>query len=71
MLLSDAQEHGEYTVVRCGDVSEKVSAKLASLGIVTGQRISVLSSTYAGLIVEVKGSRLAVGKSLARELVVT
>ena len=71
MLLSDAKEHGEYTVVRCGDVSEKVAAKLASLGIVTGQRISVLSSTYAGLIVEVKGSRLAVGKSLARELVVT
>lgn len=70
MLLSEARRGEDYTVVRC-DVSEKVSAKLGSLGLVAGQRVHVLSSTFAGLVIEVKGSRLAVGKSLANTLVVT
>lgn len=69
MLLSEARRGEGYTVVRC-NVSEKVSAKLGSLGLVTGQRIRVLSSTFAGLIIEVKGSKLAIGKSLAGEVVV-
>jgi Fe2+ transport system protein FeoA len=69
MQLSEAKSKEEYTVVHC-DVSEKVAAKLGSLGIVTGQRVRVLMSTFAGLILEVKGSRLAVSKSLAKHMMV-
>ena len=69
MLLSEAKTKEEYTVVHC-DVSEKVSAKLGSLGLVTGQRIRVLLTTFAGLIIEEKGSRLAIGRTLARQMMV-
>jgi Fe2+ transport system protein FeoA len=44
--------------------------KLETLGLVPGETIGVISKTAAGLIIEVKNSRLAIGHDLARSLTV-
>jgi len=52
----------------CCDASLKQRSKLETLGLVPGERVKVIQKTGAGLIVEVKKSRLAIAYDLARLL---
>ena len=66
MTLKQALAGSTYHIVNC-NVSGKTRAKLDSLGLVRGEAITVLSSSFAGLIIEVKGSRLALSREIAEE----
>lgn len=61
---------GEVTVtsIRCG---ESCRARLASLGITPGVRIKVLRNTGGPLLLDVRGSRLALGRGIAAKVFVT
>lgn len=64
MILSQAKAGSEHTITECR-ASGPTRARLDSLGLVVGEKIHVLSSSWAGLILEIKGSRLAVCKAVA------
>jgi ferrous iron transport protein A len=66
MRLQQIENGQSCHIVSCG-VTGKTKAKLDSLGLVKGESVTVLSSNFAGLIVEVKGSRLALGHEVAAE----
>ena len=70
MTLSAAGAGDQYTIVSC-DAPHKMRSKLETLGLVPGETINVISQTAAGLIIEVKNSRLAIGHDLADSLTVT
>ncbi len=67
MTLHQIEKGCTCKIVSC-NITGKTRAKLDSLGLVKGESITVLSSNFAGLIVEVKGSRLALGKQIADAL---
>jgi len=67
MTLHQIEKGRTCQIVSC-NITGKTRAKLDSLGLVKGEHITVLSSNFAGLIVEVKGSRLALGKQIADAL---
>lgn len=70
MTLSAAGAGDQYTIVGC-DAPLKMRSKLETLGLVPGETVNVISKTAAGLIVEVKNSRLAIGRDLANSLTVS
>jgi Fe2+ transport system protein FeoA len=70
MTLNKVEAGNEYRLVAC-NASGKTRSKLETLGLVPGERISVIQSTGSGLIVEVKHSRLALAHDLASSLIVT
>ncbi len=67
MTLNTATAGKRYIVVSC-EASLKMRNKLETLGLVPGQMVNVISRTAAGLIIEVKNTRLAIGNDLARSL---
>ena len=69
MTLASARTGGVYTITACS-ATGKARARLDSLGLVVGQRVHVMSSSFAGLILDIKGSRLAVCKDVAKQLTV-
>ncbi|MDR1712792.1 MAG: ferrous iron transport protein A [Coriobacteriales bacterium] len=70
MTLNSADIGGDYCLVAC-NAPHKTRSKLETLGLVPGERINVLQSTGAGLIIEVKHSRLAIARDLASSLIVS
>jgi len=64
VVLSKAAAGSEHVITGCR-ATGRTRARLDSLGLVIGERVNVLSSSWAGLILEIKGSRLAVCKSVA------
>ena len=64
VVLSDAASNSVHTITAC-HATGPVRARLDSLGLVVDERIHVLSSSWAGLICEIKGSRLALCKAVA------
>ena len=69
MTLAKAKAGDELTIVSSSSTG-KARARLDSLGLVAGTTVNVLSSSYAGLIIAIKGSRLAICKSVAKTLMV-
>ncbi|MDR1422785.1 MAG: FeoA domain-containing protein [Coriobacteriales bacterium] len=69
MTLNSVNPGSDYRLVAL-NASPKMRSKLETLGLVPGERINVLSSTNAGLIIEVKHSRLAIAHDLAGSIVV-
>ena len=67
MTLKQAKTGSTYHIVNC-NVTGRVRAKLDSLGLVRGEAVTVLSSNFAGLIIEIKGSRLALSHEIAELL---
>lgn len=49
---------------------DEVRARLAALGFVPGERVTVLSSMGGNLIIAVKDSRVALGMDLAKRIMV-
>lgn len=64
VVLSKATAGSEHVITGCR-ATGRTRARLDSLGLVVGENVNVLSSSWAGLILEIKGSRLAVCKSVA------
>ena len=69
MPLNLADHNQELTIKRISGKPE-VKAHLADLGFVVGGDIMVVSSLSGNLIVNVKGSRVAIGESLATKIFV-
>lgn len=63
MLLTKARTGTAHTITAC-HATGLTRARLDSLGLVVGERVDILSSSWAGLILEIKGSRLALCKAV-------
>lgn len=70
MTLAEGKAGCRYTIGR-NTYEGKARARMDSLGLVEGETVTVLSNTFSGLIVIVKGSRLAVCRALAKGLEVS
>lgn len=62
-----AEPGNEYIISRLGGSAE-VKQHLADLGFHTGGKLIVVSKNGEGLIINVKGARVAVGKDLANKI---
>lgn len=62
---------GQEAIIRDCKASEATRKFLEGLGIVPGASITVVSETGGNLIVNVKGSRLALSKGVAGQLYIT
>lgn len=67
MPLTMLKEGEEGTVARIGG-REDVKKFLESLGFVTGSVVSVVSYIGGNLIVNIKDSRVAIGKDMANKI---
>jgi ferrous iron transport protein A len=65
--LSQGLDGVDYRVVGCA-ADARTRSKLETLGLVLGSTLTVISNTKAGLILDVRGSRLAIGYSLAKQI---
>ncbi|MDR0308630.1 MAG: ferrous iron transport protein A [Coriobacteriales bacterium] len=66
-VLDEAAIGRHYRIEDC-TTDGRTRQKLECLGVVTGGQIEVISNTSAGLIVNVRNSRLALSHELARQL---
>ena len=70
-LTLDTVSVGEGCRLVTCDIPLRTRSKLETMGLVPGEFIRVIQSTGAGLIIEVKHSRLAIAHDLASCLVVS
>lgn len=69
MPLSMAQE-GRLNVIKKVGGKEETRRFLEKLGFVTGGEVTVISETGGNMIVNVKDSRVAIGKDMANKIMV-
>ena len=69
MPLSMAKE-GELNVIKKVGVKEETRQFLENIGFVTGGMVTVISQMGGNLIVNVKESRVAIGKDMANKIMV-
>lgn len=69
MPLTMAKAGEENTIIKIGG-KEEVRRFLESLGFVAGSVISVVSEMNGNVIVNVKGSRVAISKEMANKIMV-
>jgi len=69
MPLTIADKGKEYTIQRIGGNPE-TRKHLADLGFVAGSKICVVSEAAGNLIVNVKNSRVGIGKDLAMKIMI-
>lgn len=69
MPLSLAQE-GERNVIKKVGGKEETRKFLEKLGFVAGSTVTVVTETGGNLIVNVKDSRVAIGKDMANKIIV-
>ena len=67
LLLADA---GEEVMIRKIGGNPEVKQHLADLGFVAGGSVSVISTINGNLIVNVKGSRVAISREMAAKIMV-
>jgi len=67
LKLTKAKAGKSYLII-ADDATGKARARLDSLGLVVGTSVYVITSSYAGTIVDIKGSRLAICKSVTDQL---
>ncbi len=61
---------GEKVVIRKITGSEKIRQRLAELGFVVDEEVTIMSASCGNLIVQVKDSRIAVGMDMANRIFV-
>ena len=61
---------GEKVVIRKIAESEKIRQRLAELGFVVDEEVTIMSASCGNLIVQVKASRIAVGMDMANKIFV-
>lgn len=69
MPLSMVRE-GEPNVIKRVGGKEETRRFLENLGFVTGGSVTVVSETNGNMIVNVKDSRVAIGKDMANKIIV-
>lgn len=69
MPLTLAALSEEYIIRRVGG-SEEVRAHLQNMGFVPGGTVMVVSAISGNLIVNVKGTRVAVSKEMAQRIII-
>lgn len=69
MPLTFADTNHEYVIQRITG-QDKVRVHLRNLGFVENETVSVIQSIQGNLIVEIKGVRIALDKSLANRIMV-
>ncbi len=69
MPLSMAKEGEPNTIRRIGG-KEEVRKFLENLGFVAGGTVTVVAQTQGNLIVNVKNSRVAIGKDMANKIMI-
>ena len=67
--LTLADTGAEYIIKRIGG-SPEVKKHLSDLGFVVGGKVSVVNTMGGNLIVNVKDSRVAVGKDMAAKILI-
>ncbi len=71
MPLSHIQT-GQSVVINQINFSDKLRRKLQDMGITPGVRVSVVSKSLLGpLVIDVRGTRLALGKGIVSQIQVT
>ena len=70
MLPISMAEIGDTRVIRKITGSEKIRQRLAELGFVVDEEITVLNASHGNLIVKVKESRIAIGLDMANRIMV-
>lgn len=69
MPLSMVQEGEKNTICKIGG-KEETRKFLENLGFVSGGEVIVVSQTEGNMIVNVKGSRVAIGRDMANKVMV-
>lgn len=69
MPLTMANE-GEQNIIKKIGGKEEIRKFLESLGFVVGGVVTVISETGGNVIVNIKGSRIAIGKDMANRIIV-
>ena len=69
MPLSMVKEGEPNTILRVGG-NEETKRFLENLGFVVGGTVTVISETDGNMIVNVKDSRVAIGKDMANKIMV-
>lgn len=69
MPLTMAKAGEENTIIKIGG-KEEIRRFLESLGFVAGSIVSVVSEMNGNVIVNVKGSRVAISKEMANKIMV-
>ncbi len=69
MPLLFADEGKEYIIRKVGG-SDQLRAHLENLGFVPGAAVSVVTANGGNLIVNIKGSRVAVSKEMAGKIMI-
>ncbi len=70
MVLSEVKQNGVYHVKQLHNGNLDLHRHLENLGFVPGEAITVVSHIGGNLIVNVKGSRVALSSELAKNIVV-
>ena len=61
---------GDPSVVRKVGVKEETRRFLENLGFVNGAQVTIVSATNGNMIINVKDSRVAIGKDMANKIMV-
>ena len=69
MVLSEVKKNGVYHVKHLVG-SDDLNRHLENLGFVPGESVTVVSRIAGNVIVNVKGSRVALSSELARNIVI-
>ena len=70
MMPLSMMEAGEPNVIKKVGGKEETRRFLENLGFVVGGTVTVISETDGNMIVNVKDSRVAIGKDMANKIVV-
>lgn len=68
--LNKAEKNELYTVVKVSGKDE-TKKHLSNLGFVEGTQVRVISELNGSIIVDVKGTKLAIGEDLSKRVMVT
>ena len=68
MLLSMAGS-GESVEIRKISGKDETRGHLASMGFIEGEKITVVSKMAGGLILDIKGTRIAIDRGMANRIV--
>ncbi len=69
MPLSMVKE-GEPNIIKRVSGKDEIRKFLENLGFVTGSTVTVISQTGGNMIVNIKDSRVAIGKDMANKIMV-
>lgn len=61
---------GEERIIKELRAKDNVKRHLQNLGFIVGQKVEVISENSSGLMLMVKGSKIAINKSVANKIIV-